>query len=76
MVINMEKRYDILGNEVQIGDDVIIVHPLYHNFVNGTITKFTPKSFKVKYYRYSVGKFAETFTFTGSVIKGRMKDNK
>lgn len=69
----MEKRYDILGNEVHIGDDVIIIEPYYHNHVNGTITKFTPKGFKVKYYKYFNSKFAETFT--GSVIKGMIKNN-
>lgn len=69
----MEKRYDILGNEVHIGDDVIIIEPYYHNHFNGTITKFTPKGFKVKYYRYGYSGFVETFT--GSVIKGMMKDN-
>lgn len=71
----MEKRYDVLGNEVQIGDDVIIVHPRYHNyFVNGTITKFTPKGFKVKFYRLSTHQFDETFVGYG-VIKGKKKNN-
>lgn len=69
----MEKRYDILGNEVQISDDVIIIEPHYHNHVDGVITKFTPKGFKVKYYRYSLHRFDETFV--GGVIKGKMKEN-
>lgn len=69
----MEKRYDVLGNEVQIGDNVVIVQPCYHNLVNGIITKFTSKGFKVRYYRYSFQQFDETFV--GSVIKGKMKDN-
>ena len=72
MVINMEKRFDILGNEVQIGDNVIIIHPRYHDFVNGTITKFTPKGFKVKFYNWSVDQFDETFVGYG-VIKGKKK---
>lgn len=70
----MEKRYDILGNEVQVGDDVIIVNPRYHNFVNGIIIKFTPKGFKVKFYRCSTHQFDETFVGYG-VIKGRKKEN-
>lgn len=70
----MEKRYDILGNEVHIGDDVIIIEPRYHDFVNGTITKFTPKGFKVKFYRLFLEQFDETFVGYG-VIKGKMKNN-
>lgn len=73
MVISMEKRYDILGNEVNIGDDVIIIKPYYHSHVTGTIIKFTPKGFKVKYYKSSCGGFCEAFT--GDVIKGKKKDN-
>ena len=57
----MEKRYDVLGNEVQIGDDVIIIHPRYHTFINGTITKFTPKGFKVKFYSLFTNQFNTTF---------------
>lgn len=64
----MDKRYDLLGNEVHVGDDVIIIEPHYHNHVTGVITKFTPKGFKVRYYRSSLERFDETFV--GSVIKG------
>lgn len=64
----MEKRYDLLGKEVQVGDDVIIIEPHHHKHVYGVITKFTPKGFKVTYYRYSLQRFEEIFV--GSVIKG------
>ena len=70
----MEKRYDILGNEVQIGDDVIIVHPRSHNFVSGTITKFTPKGFKVKFYSLFTHQFDETFVSLDNILKGENND--
>lgn len=44
------KKYDIFGKEVNIGDDVIIIEPYYHNFVNAKVIKLTPKGFRVKYY--------------------------
>lgn len=43
------KHCDIFGKEVNVGDDVVIVEPYYHNFVNAKVIKFTPKGFRVKY---------------------------
>ena len=65
-----EKRFDLLGNEVQVGDEVIIMEPHYKDYINGTILKFTPKGFRVK---YQCPNFAHpTDTFVGSVIKGKI----
>lgn len=65
-------RYDILGNEVYIGDEVIIIEPYYHQFVNAKIIKFTPKGFRVEYYKYSTKRFEETVVY--SVVKGRLHE--
>ena len=65
------EKYDILGKEVNIGDDVIITEPHYHNYVNARVIKFTPKGFRVKYYSTGRGKEEETVAF--AVIKGKMK---
>ena len=66
-------RTDIFGNEIFIGDDVVITEPYYHNFVNAQVVKFTPKGFRVRcmcknYY----GKERETVVF--AVVKGKMKN--
>lgn len=37
------KKYDIFGKEVNIGDNVVITEPHYHNFVNAKVIKLTPK---------------------------------
>lgn len=65
------KRYDILGKEVNIGDDVIITAPHYRNYVNAKVIKFTPKGFRVKYYASGRNKEEETVVF--AVIKGKME---
>lgn len=65
------EKYDILGKKVNIGDDVIITEPHYHNYVNAKVIKFTPKGFRVKYYSSSRNKEEETVAF--AVIKGKME---
>lgn len=67
------KKYDILGKEVNIGDDVIITEPYYHNYVNAKVIKFTPKGFRVKYYSRGREKEEETVAF--GVIKGKMESD-
>lgn len=60
---------DYLNKEVQVGDEVVITEPYYHNFARGVIVKFTPKGVKVKYYRFCSDSDAETFVGEGGFIK-------
>lgn len=66
------KKYDIFGKEVNIGDNVVITEPHYHNFVNAKVIKLTPKGFRVKYSPYN-GREKETVAF--GVIKGKMESD-
>nr|DAQ28895.1 MAG TPA: protein of unknown function (DUF2113) [Caudoviricetes sp.] len=66
------KKYDIFGKEVNIGDNVVITEPHYHNFINAKVIKFTPKGFRVKYSSYD-GREKETVAF--GVIKGKMESD-
>lgn len=66
-----ENRYDILGNIVNLGDDVIIIEPHYRNFTNGTLVKFTPTGFKVQYAHWN-GTYKRE-TFVTELVKGKMK---
>lgn len=63
------KKYDIFGKEVNVGDNVVITEPHYHNFVNAKVIKLTPKGFRVKYYPFD-GIERESIVF--GVIKGKM----
>ena len=60
---------DFLDKEVQVGDEVVITEPGYHNFVRGVIVKFTPKGVKVKYHRFCSKSVEETFVGEGAFIK-------
>lgn len=40
---------DYFGNELQIGDKIVMIEPNYRNFVTGKILKFTPKNIQVEY---------------------------
>lgn len=63
-------KYDIFGKEVNIGDNVVITEPYYHNFVNAKVIKFTPKGFRVRY--KSINGVKETVVF--GVVKGKMEN--
>lgn len=63
------KKYDIFGEEVNVGDNIVIIEPHYRNFINAKVIKLTPMAFRVKYYPYD-GRERETITF--GVIKGKM----
>ena len=60
---------DFLGKEVQVGDEVVIIEPHYHDLIRGSIVKFTPKGVKVKYYAFGRGCERETFVGEGGFIK-------
>ena len=60
---------DFLDKEVQVGDEVVITEPGYHNFIRGVIVKFTPKGVKVKYHRSRPNSVDETFVGEGGFIK-------
>lgn len=64
-------KTDIFGNEIFIGDDVVILEPHYHNFVNAKVIKFTPKGFRVRY--KSNKREEETVAF--GVVKGKMEND-
>lgn len=66
------KKYDIFGKEVNIGDNVVITEPHYHNLVNAKVIKLTPKGFRVKYSPYN-DREKETVAF--EVIKGKMESD-
>lgn len=63
-------KTDIFGNEIGIRDDVVIIEPYYHNFVNAKVIKFTPKGFRVRY--KSINGVKETVAFEG--VKGKMEN--
>ena len=60
---------DFLDREVQVGDEVIIVEPHYHNLIRGLIVKFTPKGVKVKYKPFGRNYEHETFVYQGAFVK-------
>lgn len=60
---------DFLDKEVQVGDEVVITEPRYHNFIRGVIVKFTPKGVKVRYNRVHFKCVEETFVGEGGFIK-------
>ena len=65
------KKYDIFGKKVNIGDDVVIVEPHYHNLKNAKVIKLTPMGFRVKYISKNYyGKEKETVVY--ELIKGKM----
>lgn len=39
-----EKRCDFIGNELQIGDEVVFMQLKYRNLMRGTIKTMAPKS--------------------------------
>ena len=67
-----KKRTDILGNVVNLGDDVIIIEPYRRNFINGTLVKFTPTGFKVQYVLCTGCKKRETFVT--ELVRGKMEE--
>lgn len=40
---------DFLGNELQIGDEVVLTAPKYRMFTKAKIIAFTPKKVRVQY---------------------------
>ena len=60
---------DFLDKEVQVGDQVIIIEPRYHNLILGSIVKFTPKGIKVKYTPVGRTYIKETFVYNGEFLK-------
>ena len=56
------KKYDIFGKEVNIGDNVFITKPYFHNFTNAKVIELTPNGFRVKYSTHN-GKEKETVAF-------------
>ena len=65
-----DTRFDLLGNEVKVGDEVVILEPQYRDYVNGKIIKFTPKGFRVEYKHPRSNKLTDTFT--AGVFKGKL----
>ena len=59
---------DFLDREVNVGDEVIITEPRYHNLVRGLIVKFTPKGIKVKYKPFNRNYENETFVYNGEFV--------
>lgn len=45
-------KKDFLGNELQVGDDVILIEQGYRNFIKGKIVRETPFYFFIKYLDY------------------------
>ena len=66
---------DFLGKEVQVGDEVIIVEPHYHNLIRGLIVKFTPKGVKVNYRPFARSYDKETFVGNGGFVKVEVDDD-
>jgi len=54
-------KYDIFGNEVNIGDCVAFNPPTYKGLVKGTVIKFTPKGFTVTYKHRNYDKTTTVF---------------
>lgn len=67
----MEDRYDILGNVVNLGDDVVIIEPGAYGFVNAKIMGFTTTSAKVQY--MELDGVPKNF-ITTHFVKGKMKN--
>ena len=61
---------EVLGNVVNLGDDVVIIDPHYRSFINGTLVKFTPTGFEVQYVRWGT---YNRETFVTELVKDKMK---
>lgn len=51
---------DFLGNDLNIGDKVVLTRPRYREFVMATIVAFTPQKVRVEYKRHygnSIGEY-------------------
>lgn len=42
-----EPRLDFLGNEIIVGDEIVLMNPYYRGLVRGKILKITPKQIKI-----------------------------
>jgi len=40
---------DFLGNDLALGDEVVLTAPNYRHFVKAKVIKFTPKKVRVEY---------------------------
>lgn len=67
----MENKYDIFGNTVHIGDDVVIVKPGACGFVNAKIKGFMTTAAKVQY--TELDGVPKNF-ITTHFVKGKMKN--
>ena len=64
----MIETQDFLGNEIEVGDDVVFVQLGYRNLLIGTITSISPKTLIVQHARTNTGQVS-TKQFHAQVIK-------
>lgn len=56
---------DYLGNELQVGDEVIFPYPNYRGLVTGKILKITPQKVKMEYVHQN---YSRTYTIEGNSV--------
>ncbi len=67
-IYKMDKRHDFLGNEVNVGDEVVFVQKEYRNFWIGKISKMTDKTVLITHERANIGG-TQTRQFYSQIIK-------
>lgn len=60
---------DFVGNELEIGDNVVVVEPYYRNLVTAVVVKVTPKGASVTYSSKLYGKFKITNRSSDCIMK-------
>lgn len=40
---------DFLGQQLEVGDHVVIIEPMYRNLLAATVVAFTPRKIRVQY---------------------------
>ena len=64
----MDKHFDYLGKEINVGDNVVFVQLRYRNFMKGTIKKITPHTVLIEHEKTNVSS-TETKQHPSQVIK-------
>ncbi len=65
---NKMTTHDFLGNELNVGDEVIYVEAGYRNFAKGKIVKITPKTVILDIIHPNIANYATTLKQTGSQL--------
>ncbi len=64
---------DFLGQDLEVGDEVVFIQLRYRNLLKGTIIKMTPKTILIAHERTNVGS-TQTKQFPEQVVRINKND--